>query len=55
MTQTEFIIFITDNLALEDVEQFFVEIEPVPGDFPVAVMDNIATVTITDNDGKLVK
>ena len=51
VTQMEVIISITDNSALEDVEQFIVEIEPVPGVFPVAVMDSIATVTITDNDG----
>ena len=52
VTQMEVMIFITDNSALEDVEQFVVEIEPVSGVFPVAVMDSIATVTITDNDGK---
>ena len=51
MTQMEVMIFITDNSALEDMEQFFVEIEPIPGVFPVAVMDSIVTVTITDNDG----
>jgi hypothetical protein len=53
VTQMEVIIFIADNSALEDVEQFIVEIEPVPGVFPVAVMDNIATITIIDNDGIL--
>ena len=47
----EVLIFITDNSALEDMEQFMVVIEPVLGVFPVAVMDSIATVTITDNDG----
>ena len=51
VTQIEVMIFITDNSALEDLEQFIVEIEPVPGVFPVAVMDNIATITVTDNDG----
>ena len=53
VTQMEFMIFVIDNSALEDVEQFSVEIEPVPGDFPVVVIDNIASITITDNDGKL--
>ena len=47
----EVVIFIIDNSALEDVEQFIVEIEPIPGVFPIAVMDSVATVTITDNDG----
>ncbi len=51
MTRMEVMILIIDNSALEDVEQFIVEIEPVPGVFPVAVMDDIATITITDNDG----
>ena len=51
MTQMEVTIFITDNSALEDVEQFTVEIEAFQGAFPVAVMDSIATVTIMDNDG----
>ena len=54
MTQMEVLIFITDNSALEDMEQFMVVIEPVLGVFPVAVMDSIATVTITDNDGTLI-
>ena len=51
VTWMEVMIFITDNSALEDVEQFIVEIEAVPGVFPVAVMDSIATITIIDNDG----
>ena len=51
VTQMEIMIFIMDNSALEDTEQFFVEIEPVSGVFPVAVINSRATVTITDNDG----
>ena len=47
----EIMIFIMDNSALEDTEQFFVEIEPASGVFPVAVINSRATVTITDNDG----
>jgi hypothetical protein len=39
--QMEVMIFIMDNSALEDVEQFTVEIEPVPGVFPVVVIGNI--------------
>ena len=51
VTQMEVVILIIDNSALEDVEQFIVEIEPIPGVFPIAVMDSVAAVTITDNDG----
>ena len=54
-TKMEVIIFITDNSALEDVEELTVEIEPIPGAYPVAVFDSVATVTITDNDGSLQK
>ena len=50
----EVLILIRDNSALEEVEQFTVVIEAVEGDFPVAVMNNTATVTIADNDGILV-
>ena len=50
--EMETLIFIVDNSALEEVEQFTVKTEAVSGDFPVAVMNNTATVTITDNDGK---
>ena len=51
-TEMEILIFIVDNSALEEVEQFTVKTEAVLGDFPVAVMNDTATVTITDNDGK---
>ena len=47
----EMLIFIVDNSALEEVEQFSVKIEAILGDFPVAVMNSTVTVTVTDNDG----
>ena len=50
-TMMEVSIFIRDNSALEEVEQFTVNIEAIQGDFPVAVTNSTATVTITDNDG----
>ena len=50
-TEKEMLIFIVDNSALEEVEQFTVKIEAISGDFPVAVLNSTATVTITDNDG----
>ena len=45
------LVFIVDNSALEEVEQFNVKIEAISGDFPVAVMNSTATVIVTDNDG----
>jgi hypothetical protein len=42
---------ILDNLAVERVEEFSVFITPVPGLFPVAVENDMAVVSITDNDG----
>ena len=50
-TEKEMLIFIVDNSALEEVEQFTVKIEAISGDFPVAVLNSTVTVTITDNDG----
>ena len=38
VTRMEVMIFITDNSALEDVEQFIAEIEAVPGVFPNIVI-----------------
>ena len=49
-TEMEVLILIRDNAALEEVEEFNIMIEAVEGDFPVAVVDSMATVTITDND-----
>ena len=48
------LIFILDNSALEEVEQFTVKIEAVSGDFPVAVMNSTTTVIVTDNDGNYI-
>ena len=45
-------LIITDNDALENVEQMILQIEPVMGPFPVRVVDDTALVTITDNDGE---
>ena len=42
-----------DKLSLEGVEEFTAHIEPVVGDFPVAVQNSSATVSIMDNDGLL--
>ena len=50
----EMFIFILDNSALEEVEQFTVKIEAASGDFPVAVMNSTTTITVTDNDGNYV-
>ena len=50
-TIMEVSIFIQDNSALEEVEKFTVNIEAIQGDFPIAVTNSTATVTITDNDG----
>ena len=50
--QYEGTLKITDNDALENVEQMFLQIEAVPGPFPLMVLDDTATVTIADNDGE---
>ena len=42
---------IVDNAAVERVEQFSVFLTPLPGLFPVAVLNSAAVVSITDNDG----
>ena len=42
---------IVDNAAVERVEQFSVFLTPLPGVFPVAVLNSTAVVSITDNDG----
>ena len=41
---------IFDNFALEEREFFTAEIFPLPGQFPVAVMNSTATVLVEDND-----
>ena len=45
-------VLILDNSELEDVEEFLVVLTPIVGIFPVAVQNNMAVVSITDNDGK---
>lgn len=50
-TSMEALIFIQDNSALEEVEQFTVNIAAIEGEFPVAVTNSTTTVTIIDNDG----
>ena len=45
-------VFVLDDEVLEDVENFTASLVPVPGLFPVAVGDDMATVTIVDNDRK---
>ena len=50
--QYEGTLIITDNDALENVEQMFLQIEALPGLFPLVVVDDTAVVTITDNDGE---
>ena len=42
---------IVDNAAVERVEQFSVFMTPLPGLFPVAVLNSTAVISITDNDG----
>ena len=42
---------IVDNAAVEHVEQFSVFLTPLPGVFPVAVLNSTAVVSIADNDG----
>ena len=42
---------IVDNAAVERVEQFSVFLTPLPGLFPVAVLNSTAVVSIADNDG----
>ena len=49
----EVLVFILDNSALEELEQFTVKIEAIEGIFPVAVTNSTATVLIDDNDGNL--
>ncbi len=44
-------VMILDNSAVERVEQFSVFIAAIPGLFPVAVQNNTAMVSISDNDG----
>ena len=46
------IIIVNDNI-LEHVEEFSVTIEPVPGVFPVAVIDGNVRVELSDNDCKI--
>ena len=41
---------ILDDDVLEDVKQFSLQIEAVPGPFPVTVKNSTATVLIEDND-----
>ena len=50
----EMFIFILDNSALEEVEQFTVKIEAVSGDFPVAIINSTTTIIVTDNDGNYI-
>ena len=45
-------LIIIDNDAQENVEQMFLQIEALPGPFPLAVEEETAMVTITDNDGR---
>ena len=45
-------LIITDNDALENVEQMFLQIEGLPGRYPLVVVDDTAVLTITDNDGE---
>ena len=47
----EVLVFILDNSALEELEQFTVKIEAIKGIFPVAVTNSTATVLMDDNDG----
>ena len=51
--QATIFTLVLDNLSLEGVEEFTAHIEPVVGDFPVAVQNSSATVSIRDNDGLL--
>ena len=46
---------VLDNLSFEGVEEFTANIEPVVGDFPVAVQNSSARVSIRDNDGLLLQ
>ncbi len=45
-------VLILDNVAVEDVEQFFFSISPIPGLFPVSVKNSTANISITDNDSE---
>ena len=47
----EVLVFILDNSALEELEQFIVKIEAIKGIIPVAVTNSTATVLVDDNDG----
>ena len=44
---------IIDNFLLEDEEEFLVILTPIVGVFPVAVQNNVAVVSIADNDGEI--
>ena len=55
LEKTEQIIILEDPL-LENPETFLINVEPIndleAGFFPVITVDNTATITIVDNDGK---
>ena len=46
------ITLIVDNLSLERIEFFRVNVTPIEGIFPVNVQNGTATVEIEDNDSK---
>ena len=52
MTERTVQIVILNDNVVESVEQFSVTIVAVEGLFPVEVIDAVAVVEITDNDGK---
>lgn len=48
--EIEEMFIILDDDVLEDVKQFSLQIEAIPGPFPVTVKNSTATVSIADND-----